>query len=223
MQEFVKFSNYNCIKNLIFDLDGTLIDSSAGVIEATNYALKAIGELPRNPMEIKRFIGCPLEEMFRNFSNKSYEQFWKYFQESGIEAIAVSAKPLDGANEVLYTLYRRGFKIGIGTTKMRIHVEKILKKLNWDIIVKTYVGGDDVARVKPAPDVYKKVMKLLEGDKTDSLVIGDTINDVIAARTAGLPVFAVKSPFGDNKELMRSNPDRILNNLLELPAILYHD
>jgi phosphoglycolate phosphatase-like HAD superfamily hydrolase len=208
------------IKHLIFDLDGTLIDSSEGVVIAVNRALESIGEKMRRPEEIKRFIGFPLEQMFQFFSNKSYKDFWENFQRVGIDEIATSAIPICGADETLHLLYGRGYKLGIGTTKMRIHLEKIITKLNWTPILSAFIGADDVAQVKPAPDVFIKVMQLLGGDISNSLVIGDTINDVIAAHSAGLPVVAVHSPFGDNRELEKSRPDVIIQNIKELPSVL---
>ncbi|MCP4704595.1 MAG: HAD-IA family hydrolase [candidate division Zixibacteria bacterium] len=208
--------NFKHRKNLIFDLDGTLIDSSEGVVISTNYALQSMGETIRTPDEIKKFIGFPLEEMFNSFSNKSYHKFWKYFQEKAEEAVAGSTVPIEQAGEVLKELYNRGYRIGIGTTKIRIHIRKILAKLNWDKYIIGYIGADDVTNVKPAPDAFIKTMELLDADSSNSVVIGDTINDIIAAKSAGIPTIAVKSIFGGDGELKESDPDRLIDNLEEL-------
>lgn len=203
-------------RNLIFDLDGTLIDSSRGVIISTNYALTSIGEKVRKPDEIKKFIGYPLEEMFNNFSDKSYSEFWNYFQEKAREAVVASATPIGRSGEVLKELYNRGYRIGIGTTKIRIHIKKILDKLNWRKYISAYVGADDVTNVKPAPEAFIKTMSLMGADISNSVVIGDTINDILAARAAGIPAIAVKSVFGGDEKLIGSNPDRLIDNLGEL-------
>jgi phosphoglycolate phosphatase len=213
----LKFDN---IKYLLFDLDGTLIDSSEGVIFATNYALSALGEPIRAAAEICKFIGHPLEEMFHSFSDKSYSEFWGHFQSAGLEKIASSSFPIDGADDALLTLVKSGYIIGIGTTKMRIHIDKIISKLGWADYIAGYCGADDVAHVKPAPDVFLKVMNLLGGNRYNSLVIGDTINDVLAARAAQLPVIAIESPFGNNAELKTSGPDLYLSSIRELPEAL---
>ncbi len=208
------------IKNLIFDLDGTLIDSSAGVVEATNYALISIGEKPRGADEIISFIGFPLEDMFSSFSSKSYRQFWHYFQEKAIESIVSSSLPIGEADTVIRELYRRGYRLAIATTKMRVHVDKILAKLGWGEYFASFVGADDVSMVKPAPDAIIKAMELIEGEKSNSLVVGDTVNDVLAAKGAGIPVIAVKSIFGRYEELQKSRPDIILDRLDEILAVL---
>jgi len=210
----------NGIQSIIFDLDGTLIDSSAGVIEATNYALKQIGEPPRQPKEITAFIGFPLETMFKAFSRKSYKEFWTHFQEKGKGVIAASAKPIGNSGRILRELKERGYAIGIGTTKMRVHVEQIIRNLGWEPYVDTYVGADDVAEVKPAPDAFLETLKRLGGKTESSIVIGDTINDIIAAKRAGLRVIAVKSIFGNDGELQEGNPDFIVDSLDEILAML---
>jgi HAD superfamily hydrolase (TIGR01509 family) len=214
---FLKFSN---IENVIFDLDGTLIDSSEGVVEATNYALACIGESPRTPHEIRRFIGHPLEEMFRAFSEKSYSLFWKRFQERAQTAIVNSAGPLDGADRVLRRLHHRGYKMAVGTTKMRIHIELILKKLGWQDLIEVSLGADDVTRVKPDPEVFVKALQLLGGSPSDTVVVGDTSNDIYAAKAASLVTIAVRSPFGQDNELEKSRPDIIVDHLEQILNVL---
>lgn len=204
------------IENLIFDLDGTLIDSSRGVVEATNYSLRSLGEPLRDEEEIKRFIGYPLEEMFRAFSDKPFAELWKYFVVRSKEVMAGSARPLDGADQILHELHRRGYKLGIGTTKIKIHVEKILDKFGWQELIDSYAGADDVSSVKPNPEVFIKLMALMGAGLNNTVVIGDTANDVYAAKGASLPVIAVRSPYGRNDELEKSRPDIIINNLKDV-------
>lgn len=212
--------NLNGIKNLIFDLDGTLIDSSEGVIEATNYGLRSIGEKERSGPEIRKYIGYPLEDMFHAFSVGSYSEFWKHFQEKAKETVVASTVPLDGVDEVIRELSKRGYKMAIGTTKIRIHIEKILRKHNWQDIFHFYAGADDVVKVKPNPEVFIKLLKKMSGNSNDTVVIGDTANDVFAARGASLPVMAVHSPFGMDGDLEASRPDMIIKSLAELLTIL---
>lgn len=213
--------NLQIIKNLIFDLDGTLIDSSAGVIEATNYGLRSIGEPERGGAEIRRYIGYPLEEMFNAFSSGSYKEFWKYFQEKARVTVAAASVPINGADKVVRELSKRGYNMAVGTTKIRIHIEKILRKHDWQDIFQYYAGADDVSKVKPNPEVFVKLLNEMSVKPENTLVIGDTVNDVYAAKAASLSVIAVRSPYdGRDGELEASRPDKILDHLTDLLQIL---
>ena len=208
------------IKNLIFDLDGTLIDSSKGVVKATNYALNRINEPIRSDEEITEFIGYPLEEMFLSFSDKSYREFREFFQEKAKEAVVAETEPLDGVEQVLRQLLDRGYRMAIGTTKISIHIEKILAKFRWEDIFVAYIGSDNVSRVKPDPEIFIKALNLLNSNKENTLVIGDTVNDIYAARGASLPSIGIRSPYNSRDKLETSNPDIIIDNINELLTIL---
>jgi phosphoglycolate phosphatase len=208
------------IKYILFDLDGTLIDSSVGVVSAVNQALESMGEEPQDPAIIKKFIGCPLRKMFESFSNNSFDVFLEKFQYFGKDIITDSAEPLPNVCQVLKRLHADGYLMGIGTTKFRIHLIGIIEKFKWEEYISVAVGGDEVPRVKPAPDIYIKALNLLGGDINNSLVVGDTVNDILAARAAGLPAVGVVSPFGDNGELVASRPDAVIQSIAELPPLL---
>lgn len=211
--------NLDAIKNLIFDLDGTLIDSSEGITAATNYALTALNEPARAIEDIKKYIGYPLENMCAAFTDKPFPEFWKHFRTKAREVMADSARPLEGADIVISTLYERGYRLAIGSTKISPHILAIARKFNWSDKIDAFVGADDVERVKPAPDAFLKAMKLMGGSPENTIVIGDTVNDICAAREASLKTVAVKSLYGNNEELLASHPDIVIDHLPELLGI----
>ena len=210
----------NGINNVIFDLDGTLIDSSVGVTEATNYALLAMGEPERNIEEVRKYIGYPLEKMFSDFSDKSYDQFWPLFRKKAKEVIVPSAVALDGADEVLEKLKTAGMKIGIGSTKISPHIDGTIKKMGWTDYINFFVGADQVKNVKPAPDVFLKLLELMNSGKENAVVIGDTINDILAAKAAGIRNIAVRSPYGGDDKLKLAKPDYVADKIKDILDIL---
>lgn len=207
---------------LIFDLDGTLIDSSEGVIEATNYALTKLGEPIRTAAEIRRYIGFPLEEMFADFSAAPYEELRSHFQHRARETVVSSSTALPGVENVIVRLHESGYVMAIATTKISVHIRLILDKLGWRDYFSATVGGDEVSKVKPAPEAFQKALGMMYGQPENTMVIGDTINDVLAARAAGLVATAVRSPFGGSEELAEARPTYIIDSIESLPAVLEH-
>lgn len=207
------------IRNLIFDLDGTLIDSSDGIVEAVNYSLQQLGQPQQSPEEIKPFIGYPLETMYPHFTDAPLEELLGHFRHKAAETIVVSTSPLPGVEKTLSQLWARGFKMAIATTKIKIHLDGILAKLGWESIFSATVGGDEVTRVKPAPEALELALKRLNARADETLMIGDTINDVLAARAVPVKVVAVASPYGVDNDLVAAS-DHHINSITDLHGLL---
>jgi len=206
--------------SIIFDLDGTLIDSSDGVVEAVNYSLEQLG-VPKQPPEvIKTYIGYPLEYMYPNFTDKPFAELREHFRVRAAETVVSSTNALPGSDDVIRTLVKSNLALGIATTKIRSHLDGIIAKMNWAEYFRGLAGGDEVKNVKPKPDIIELVIDRMNVTGHDTLMVGDTINDVLAARAAGLKVAAVASPYGRHDELKDSNPDFFLESLSELPALV---
>lgn len=208
------------VRNIIFDLDGTLIDSSPGVIEATNYALTRLGQKTRSAAEIIPFIGHPLEEMFAAFCAAPIAVLSAAFQERAVTAVVGSARALPGVIALLPRFHAAGYRLAIATTKYAVHTEGIVKKLGWTAYFSALASGDEVAHVKPAPDIIELALRRLGAKRTETVVVGDTVNDIMAARSAGVMVIAIKSPFG-NGDLAASGPNMVLENFAELERIFH--
>jgi HAD superfamily hydrolase (TIGR01509 family) len=210
----------NPLRNIIFDLDGTLIDSSKGVVDAVNYSLRKAGQ-PEQPAErIKPFIGFPLSQMYPVFTDASLDELCSHFQERARETMVSSTVPLDGAADVIRQLQGYDVRLAIASTKIRPHIEGILAKMRWQEFFSAVVGSDQVTRVKPEPDAFRLALKLLGGAAEQTIVVGDTVNDVYAARAVPVESVGVISPYGDDTELRESQPDHMLHAIGELPALI---
>ncbi|MCX6833911.1 MAG: HAD family hydrolase [candidate division Zixibacteria bacterium] len=205
---------------LVFDLDGTLIDSSVGVVDAVNYSLKMMNQPEQPPERIARFIGFPLSHMYREFTQASVEQLRRHFHSRAAEVMVASAVVLDGVPETLEQLHRVGYKMAIATTKIRRHVEGIVEKNGWGRFFDALVASDEVVNVKPAPDALRLAVERLGATPQRAIVVGDTINDVHAAHAVPMKVIAVESPYGGLVELKGSQPDYLIRELSELPQLL---
>ncbi len=208
------------LQTIIFDLDGTLIDSSDGVVEAVNYSLEKMGEPLQSPDKIKPFIGFPLSVMYPYFSDKPLQELYAHFQTKAAETVVASTVVLPGVEDVLAQLKDSGYTMTIASTKIRKHITGVIDKFGWDKYFDAYSGGDEVKRVKPAPDIFSLTMDKVNVDNSTSIVVGDTINDVYAAQAIELTVIAVHSPYGDKEELIQSKPNYILDSIEELVPLL---
>lgn len=207
-------------RNIILDLDGTLIDSSDGIVEAVNYSLEMVGEQHQPPERIKPFIGFPLSQMYPHFSSVSTKELYAHFQVKASETIVSSTVALPGADQVLAQLAQWGIKAGVATTKVKHHVDGIIEKLGWTDYFSVWCGGDEVKKVKPEPEIFHLTLEKMNAKSSETLVVGDTINDVKAAQGVPVKVAAVFSPYGGRQELIDSKPDYILESLTHLLEIV---
>lgn len=195
------------IKNLIFDLDGTLIDSSDGVVEAVNYSLRSMGEKEQPAEKIKPFIGYPLSKMYPVFTDAPLDELYSHFQKKAAETVVASTEMLPGVEEGLHRLSEQGYRMAIASTKIKHHIDGIMKKFDWQKLFVTFAGGDEVQQVKPAPEILLLVLSRMKAAAPETLVIGDTINDVQAAKAVPMKVIAVASPYGNREHLLDAEPD----------------
>jgi phosphoglycolate phosphatase-like HAD superfamily hydrolase len=210
----------NAIENLIFDLDGTLIDSSEGVIDAVNYSLRQANQPEQSAESIRPFIGYPLEDMYEAFTNIPVAELIPHFRVRAVETMVKSTVVLVGVSEALAALKENGYRLAIATTKIRRHVDGIVSKFGWDSTFPVRVGADEVERVKPAPDAFRLAIERLGASAENSLVVGDTINDILAAQAVPVKVAAVDSPYGGREKLQAAGPDHFLGSVSELPDLL---
>lgn len=210
----------NDIKNIIFDLDGTLIDSSDGVVDAVNYSLVQMGE-PSQPAErIKPFIGFPLSQMYLEFTDRPVKELYRHFQKRAAETIVPATSILNGVDDLLPKLQKNGFIMAIATTKIRSHVDGIIKKFGWGDYFQAIVGGDEVKKVKPDPGAFCLALERLGARAENSLVVGDTVVDVMAAKAVPMKVAVVPCPYGGHKNVIDARPDFVLDSIMHLTELL---
>ena len=201
------------ITGLIFDLDGTLIDSSDGVVEAVNYSLTQMGQPTQSAQRIKTYIGYPLDHMYPDFTSAPVDELRRHFQVKAAETVVASTTVLNGVNETLHELRALDLTMAIATTKIRRHIDGIIDKFNWHDLFDASVGGDEVEQVKPHPDAFRLALTRMSASADEVLVVGDTINDILAARAVPMKVVAVASPFGGHQKVIDSAPDFYIESI----------
>jgi len=205
---------------VLFDLDGTLIDSVYHHVITWSDALESAGIVfaewkihRRVGMSGQSFVQELLREMPKkprvNIEDLEQQHDRKFFQ------IIPRLKPLPGANQLLAHLSRHKVRIAIATTGGKKHTEAILKRLKIPAGM-PILTGDDVEKAKPAPDVFVAAAEKLNADISDCIVIGDSVWDLLAAgRKSALGVGLLSGGYGQ-EDLERAGAFRVYSDPSDL-------
>lgn len=209
----------NNIRNILFDLDGTLIESSEGIINSVLYALDKMGIKEEQPEELESFIGPPLIESFAQRYNLPHEeannavQFYReYFAEKGI----LENRVYDGIPELLASLNEMEFQLWVATSKPTIYSEIILRHHHLDHHFQSITGSElDHSRVGKT-DIIRYILDMYKLDAGESIMIGDRKFDIEGAKDNGLQSVFVTYGHGDFDELGDMKPDYVVRSVGEI-------
>lgn len=209
-------------KALLFDLDGTLVDSSEAIINAIEKILVTKG-WACDKARITGMIGLPLEDIFRVFTpDLSNKEIWKLVQEYREYYLMhhLENTRIDSSTIILLKrLKERGFKLGITTTKYREPVYDILEHFGISELFDTVVTGYEVKRHKPAPDIVIEAARRLGVDPKQCVIIGDSPIDIQAGKRAGSFTIGVLSNMRTRKQLEKEKPNYLITDLDKLQNI----
>jgi phosphoglycolate phosphatase len=202
----------------LFDLDGTLIDSSAAVVRAFHVAQDHFGEGPADAAMIESRIGYPLRETVARLTQIDFEPFLAAFRQEAMRSMHRDTVLLDGVIDLLLTLNKRGCVCAVVTSKGRANALFLLEHLGVAAHFATVVGEDCTPHTKPDPAPIHEAIRRLGASADTVIMVGDTRNDIEAAHQAGVPVIALASGY-DDVELL-SDADLVLADAVELQGRL---
>lgn len=209
-------------QTLIFDLDGTLIDSASDVVDSVHFALREMGAPLVRYEEIKKAIGPGRDTFFKTIfpdggkkaSNRFITIFRDYYWEHCLDQTVL----YPGIAQVLSSIKNQ--KLAVASNKPRMFIEKILVGLGiWDRF-HYVVGPEDVKAAKPDPEMIEKILKLCDGLPEETLLIGDTDKDMMAGQAAGVRVCGVRYGYGDPDDLESQQPDIMVDRPEELLSVI---
>lgn len=209
---------------VIFDLDGTLLDTLWDLTDATNYALKECGYPERSYDEIRRFVGNGVEMLIRravpqDTSEDRIQEVLAIFKIFYMHNSKNSTKPYDGIIELLESLKKKGFKIGVVSNKF----DKAVKKLCNDYffgLIDIATGESCNVPKKPSPIGVLKTIEELGATPDKSVMIGDSETDIQTAKNAGIVSIGVLWGFRDEKTLVEAGADELVDSPERLEMIL---
>lgn len=183
---------------LVFDLDGTLIDSSLDIAWCANRALEAMGHSPVSVEYIKKNIGWGvkmlLERLMPGSGDESVSRAREKFLEFYAERLVVDTHLYPGVKETLGYFAQKGKKMAIVTNKPEALTRRILDLLGLGSFFLAVAGGDSFANRKPHPEPLLKVLASFGLAGTEAVFVGDSPIDSEAGRSAG--IFTIGVPYG---------------------------
>ncbi|AXP08839.1 HAD family hydrolase [Campylobacter hepaticus] len=190
-------------KTILFDLDGTLIDSTNAILNSFQGALKTLGLHSKNNEEIKNLIGYPLEEMFKmlykhetHLSKDFVLAYAEVYKQIYLEQTALLPKVKQGL-ELAYEMA----DLGIVTTKGGRFTPILLEYLGIKPYFKVLISLEDVTHPKPHAEPIILALKRLNKTQKNAYMIGDTLLDIQAAIAANITPLALSCGYGKNDEL----------------------
>ncbi len=212
---------------IIFDLDGTLVDTAPDLIETLNVIFAREG-LPPVPYDAARnaigggaktMIARGIEAEGRVFPAQKLEQMFVDFIAYYSEHVADRSRPFPGLIDALDTLAARGCRFAVCTNKLEKLTVLLLTELKLADRFVAICGQDTFGVQKPDPEILRRTIAAAGGTLGHTVMIGDSNTDVRAARAAGVPVIAVDFGYSE-RPIAEFGPDQIISHFSQLPAAL---
>ena len=197
---------------VIFDLDGTLLNTIADLGNAANHTLEALG-LPQHTLdEYRLMVGNGMRKLVMRalpddkasddaFVDATLASFLEYYARH----IDVYTKPYPGIPELINTLSTEGFKLAVASNKIQAGAEKLIAKFFPGIDFVAVMGNSPQYPLKPDAALVEYIMKKAGTDRAHTVMVGDSGTDIQTARNAGIPIIAVSWGFRPRYELTSAN------------------
>lgn len=174
------------MKAVIFDLDGTLIDSAEDIALSLKLTLEEIGMLEKMPPDVSKLIGGGVKALLEKVLGEDFREehvavFRKHYKSNPV----VHTRPYEGVPEVLEGLRSQNIKLAVVTNKLEELSVEILKRLDLLEYFDVVVGGDTFEEKKPSPIPIARTIDFLGVKPSEVLTVGDTEADILAGRGAG--------------------------------------
>jgi pyrophosphatase PpaX len=206
---------------VLFDLDGTVVDSGAIILASMRYATREVLGRDYSDEELMQAVGGPgLEAQMHALAPEHVERLVDVYRAHNIP-LHDELEACAGMEDVLVRLYEEGRRLGVVTAKRRDTAQLAFDRVGLGHLFEAVVGGDETERHKPDPEPLLLGAERLGADPTETAYVGDSPFDVRAAKAAGM--FAVAVTWGrihDRARLEAEEPDAIVDTAEELLAVL---
>jgi phosphoglycolate phosphatase len=215
----------NASRTVVFDLDGTLVDTAPDLINALNFILDREG-LPAVPMKAARnMIGAGARKLLerglevdgRHVNSGDLDRLTNDFIEYYAAHIVDESRPFEGLEGALDDLSARGYRFAVCTNKLEWLSKLLLDRLGLGSRFSAICGADTFGVSKPDPAILQQTVARAGGRLGSTIMVGDAGPDIGVARRAGVPVIGVEFGYTD-VPVADLKPDRLIGHMSELPA-----
>lgn len=191
---------------VIFDLDGTLLDTLEDLTDSVNYAMERFGFSTHSLEAVRTFVGNGAPKLIercipQGCDNPSYEDVLSAFKAHYAEHCEDKTRPYEGVPEMLSALGEQGYDLAVVSNKFDGAVKKLCKKYFGESISVAIGESADVKR-KPAPDTVYRALSELGKDASHAVYVGDSEVDILTAKNASLPCVSVTWGFRTEEKLL---------------------
>jgi len=206
--------------HLFFDLDGTLTDSSSGIIRCINHALAELGHEPRADARLQHMIGTPLGTIFRTLLSptddavvdRAIAAYRTRFNQVGMFENAL----FPGVANALDELYLSGHTLQIVTVKPAVSARRVVDHFDIARFFEAVYGPELGDHSCDKADLVGAALEAAGGDSTQAMMIGDRAEDVVAARAHAIVAVAAGWGYGSREELVAAGPAHVAESMAEL-------
>ena len=204
---------------IIFDLDGTLVDTAPDLMLATNHVLATLKRRPITMAEVRAFVGHGARALIEGgcaatgdpVQPRAIETLYQEFVIYYAAHIAVDSRPFPGLIGFLERCRAEGIHLGICTNKLESLSIRLLEALGMREFFGSIVGPDTIGIAKPDPRPFHESVARLGLDRPRAIMVGDSETDILTARAAGVPVLVV--PFGYTpRPVAEYGPDGVIGH-----------
>ncbi len=208
------------IKAIIFDLDGTLLNTLDGLTDSTNFALSKFGFHSHSTEAIQNFVGDGVKKLIeralpQGIDTPNFEQILAVFKEHYTKTMELKTRPYQGITTLLSRLKEQNIKIAILSNKFDPAVKSLCAKY-FQNLYDTAIGESTFTPPKPNPKGAQNILKLLNVNNTETLFVGDSEIDAQTAKNAKIKCIGVSWGFRSRELLIKNN----VENIIDLPEEL---
>lgn len=208
------------INTILFDLDGTLIDTNELIISTYLHTLEKYFPGKYTREDVLPFLGPTLHEVFGEMDPDRVEEMVLDYRTYNLANHDRLVKEFVGVMETIETLKKKGYKLAIVTTKREDVAFKGLRLMKLDSFFDVMVAFDHVKKVKPDPEPIYLALEKLDSKPAEALMVGDNFHDVLAGKNAGTKTAGVAWTIKGRDYLAKYEPDYMLENMTDLLTIL---